>query len=237
MASDVDFTPALNRDAERDASLIDERVESPPTAKNQAGRAVREIIETLLLAALIFFLVRLVVLNFRVDGESMLPNLDDGQMLLVNRNAYQFVDAGGNRYYPFDPPERGDIIVFDPPSGSDKPYIKRINGLPGEEVTFSDGNVFINGELLPEDYIEERTRCGARSDNCDVIIPEGHVYVLGDHRNNSSDSRVFGPVPVENVVGKAWLSYWPVDDVGFVPHESYVEIGEEPVPAAASAAP
>ena len=237
MTTDVEFTPAVNRDTPADIPLRDDQIESPPTAKNQAGRAVREVVETLLLAALIFFLVRLVVLNFRVDGESMLPNLDDGQMLLVNRNAYQFVDAGGNRYYPFDPPERGDVIVFDPPSGSDKPYITRIIGLPGEEVTFGDGNVFINGEPLPEDYIEERTRCGARSDNCDVIVPEGHVYVLGDHRNNSSDSRVFGPVPVENVVGKAWLSYWPPDDVGFVPHESYPEIGEEPVAAAAPSTP
>ena len=236
MTTDVEFTPAVNRDTQSDTPLID-RGESPPTAKSQAGRAVREIVETLLLAALIFFLVRLVVLNFRVDGESMLPNLDDGQMLLVNRNAYQFVDAGGNRYYPFDPPERGDVIVFDPPTGSDKPYIKRIIGLPGEEVTFGDGNVFIDGDLLQEDYINDRTRCGARSDNCDVIVPEGYVYVLGDHRSNSSDSRVFGPVPVENVVGKAWLSYWPVDDVGFVPHEAYSDIGEEPVAAAASPAP
>ena len=235
MTSDVDLTPAVNRDAPSDAALPDDRVESRPTAKNQAGRAVREIVETLFLAALIFFLVRLVVLNFRVDGESMWPNLDDGQMLLVNRNAYQFVEAGGNRYYPFDPPERGDVIVFDPPTGSDKPYIKRIIGLPGEEVTFGDGNVFINGELLPEDYIQERTRCGARSDNCDVIVPEGHVYVLGDHRTNSSDSRVFGAVPLENVVGKAWLSYWPADDVGFVPHEDYQEVGDEPAPAAVSA--
>jgi signal peptidase I len=171
------------------------------------------------------------VLNFRVDGESMLPNLDDGEMLLVNRNAYQYVDVSGNRYYPFDPPERGDVIVFDPPTGSDKPYIKRIIGLPGEEVTFGDGNVFINGELLPEDYIQDRTRCGARSDNCDVVVPEGYVYVLGDHRSNSSDSRVFGPVPVGNIVGKAWVSYWPVDDVGFVPHESYTD---DAGPAAAS---
>ena len=191
---------------------------------------MREVVETLLLAALIFFLVRLVVLNFRVDGESMLPNLDDGQMLLVNRNAYQYVDVGGNRYYPFDPPERGDVVVFDPPTGSDKPYIKRIIGLPGEEVTFGDGNVFIDGEVLPEDYIQDRTRCGARSDNCDVVVPEGYVYVLGDHRSNSSDSRVFGPVPVENVVGKAWLSYWPVDDVGFVPHESYTDAKSRPQP-------
>ena len=193
-------------------------------ATGQAGRAVREIIETLLLAALIFFLVRLVVLNFRVDGESMLPNLDDGQMLLVNRNAYQYVDVNGNRYYPFDPPERGDVVVFDPPNNSEKPYIKRIIGLPGEQVTFGDGRVFIDGEPLDEDYIKDRTRCG-RSDTCDVVVPDGYVYVLGDHRTNSSDSRVFGPVPIENVVGKAWLSYWPLEDVGFVPHESYNEVG------------
>ena len=239
MTPDGELTPALNRDVRSEAVVIDDVAEpaSTSTTKNQAGRAVREVVETLLLAALIFFLVRLVVLNFRVDGESMLPNLDDGQMLLVNRNAYQFVDVGGNRYYPFDPPERGDVIVFDPPTGSDKPYIKRIIGLAGEEVTFSDGNVFIDGDPLAEDYIEERTRCGARSDNCDVIVPEGYVYVLGDHRNNSSDSRVFGPVPVENVVGKAWLSYWPVSDVGFVPHESYAAENQEPAAASATVTP
>src|SRR3954470_11887550 len=187
MTADGNLTPALTPDATADAVVTERGAEPAPSAKNQAGRAVREVVETLLLAAIIFFLVRLVVLNFRVDGESMLPNLDDGEMLLVNRNAYEFVDIGNNRYYPFDPPKRGDVIVFDPPTGSDKPYIKRVIGLPGEEVTFGDGHVFINGEQLPEDYITERTRCGARSDNCDVIVPEGHVFVLGDHRNNSSD--------------------------------------------------
>ena len=221
MTPDGNLTPALNPDATADTVLVEQGAEPAPSAKHQAGRAVREVVETLLLAALIFFLVRLVVLNFRVDGESMLPNLDDGQMLLVNRNAYQYFDINGNRYYPFDPPERGDVIVFDPPTGSDKPYIKRVIGLPGDEVTFGDGNVFIDGEPLPEDYIKDRTRCGARSDNCDVVVPEGYVYVLGDHRSNSSDSRVFGPVPVGNIVGKAWFAYWPTGDVGFVPHESY----------------
>ena len=82
------------------------------------------------------------------------------------------------------------------------------------------------GSSLEEDYIEDRTRLWRRR-ICDVIVPEGHVYVLGDHRNNSSDSRVFGPVPVDNIVGKAWLSYWPADDIGFVPHESYAEDGPE----------
>jgi signal peptidase I len=158
----------------------------------------------------------------------MLPNFDDGEMLLVNRNAYQFVDLNGTKYYPFDPPERGDVIVFNPPNGSDKPYIKRIIGLPGEEITFSDGHVDVNGQPLEEDYIQDRTRCG-RADTCDVVVPPGSVFVLGDHRSNSSDSRVFGPVPIENIVGKAWISYWPPQDVGFVPHERY-----DDVPAAAA---
>ena len=135
MTPDGDFSTTLPRDGRPDALPA---VPAAPasSAKNQAVRAVREIVETLLLAALIFFLVRLVVLNFRVDGESMLPNLDDGQMLLVNRTAYQFFEFGNERYYPFAPPERGDVIVFDPPTGSDKPYIKRIIGLPGDSISF-----------------------------------------------------------------------------------------------------
>jgi signal peptidase I len=227
MAADGDLNPALSPEGH---SLVGEG--PPASEKGQTTRAVREIVETLLLAALIFFLVRLVVLNFRVDGESMLQNLDDGEMLLVNRNAYQFVDINGDRYYPFDPPERGDVIVFNPPNGSDKPYIKRIIGLPGEEITFGNGHVYVNGKQLEEDYIEYRTNCGRR-DQCDVVVPPDHVFVLGDHRTNSSDSRVFGPVPVENIIGKAWLAYWPLDDVGFVPHEDYpASVGETPLATA-----
>lgn len=235
MTPDGDYSPALGRGGRPDALPSEATVAPAPSSRSQAGRAVREIVETLLLAALIFFLVRLVVLNFRVDGESMLPNLDNGQMLLVNRNAYQYFDFGGEQYYPFDPPQRGDVIVFDPPTGSDKPYIKRVIGLPGEEVTFGDGQVFIDGELLDEDYIDERTRCNAgRSDSCDVVVPDGYVYVLGDHRTNSSDSRAFGAVPVENIVGKAWLSYWPADDIGFVPHETYAHDAPESAPVSAA---
>lgn len=238
MTSDGEYSPALPRDVIPDA-VPGETAAPAPSAKNQAGRAVREIVETLLLAALIFFLVRLVVLNFRVDGESMLPNLDDGQMLLVNRNAYQYFDLGNERYYPFDPPERGDVIVFEPPTGSDKPYIKRIIGLPGEQVTFGErGTVYIDGEVLDEDYIDEQTKCPRRSEYCDVVVPDGYVYVLGDHRTNSSDSRAFGAVPVQNIVGKAWLSYWPADDIGFVPHETYAhDAPDAPDPVPATPAP
>lgn len=220
------------------AGAVSSPVASSPTASGGGTfRVVREIVETLLLAALIFFLVRLVVLNFRVDGESMLPNLDDGQMLLVNRNAYQYLDWQGQRLYPFDPPERGDIVVFNPPTKSDKPYIKRIIGLPGDEITFDNRNnrVLVNGEPLEEDYIAYQTNCRPRNDDyCDVIVEPDHVFVLGDHRTNSSDSRVFGEVPMENIIGKAWFSYWPANDIGFVPHESYEDI---PAPEAASPTP
>lgn len=233
MTPDGEARPALGRDGLPDLPSAATSSDQAQPARNQASRAIREIVETLLLAALIFFLVRMVVLNFRVDGESMLPNLHNEQMLLVNRNAYRFLDVNGSRFYPFDPPERGDIVVFDPPERSEKPYIKRIIGLPGERVTFSDGHVFIDGEQLEEDYIQDRTRCNPNRDICDVVVPEDQVFVLGDHRSNSSDSRVFGPVPIDSVVGKAWLSYWPVDDIGFVPHEDYAEEGIATAPASA----
>jgi signal peptidase I len=216
--------------------------EAPPAARrvNRGARAVREIVETLLLALVIFLAVRLVVLNFRVDGLSMFPNLDDGEMLLVNRNAYarfSFNDVlnllpgedrpDGDILFAFDPPERGDIVVFDPPvRNADKPYIKRVIGLPGDRVTFRNGNVFVNGEPLDEPYIaDDITRCDG-NDRCSATVGEGEVFVLGDNREHSEDSRAFGPVDVDAIVGKAWFGYWPVDDIGLVPHEDYPALPE-----------
>jgi signal peptidase I len=222
MTADGELEAGLSSETHPASVPLASEATTSRTPTNQIGRAAREVVETLLLAALIFFLVRLVVLNFRVDGESMTPNFDDGQMLLVNRNAYDYVDFEGQRFYPFSPPQRGDVIVFNPPNGSDKPYIKRIIGLPGDEVTFSDGHVDINGKTLPEDYIQDRTRCSSgRTEQCDVVVPTGNVFVLGDHRSNSQDSRYFGIVPITSIIGKAWVSYWPADDIGFVPHERY----------------
>ncbi len=204
--------------------------------QNTGARVVREIVETLLLALVIFLAVRMIVLNFRVDGMSMDPNLDDGEMLLVNRNAYFHFDLndlrnvlpgedrdGEDIVYPFDPPERGDIIVFDPPvRAPDKPYIKRVIGLPGETVSFQGGKVLVNDQELDEAYIDDqtKTRCND-SENCEVTVPAGEVYVLGDNRDNSSDSRGFGPVDVDQIIGKAWFGYWPAEDVGLVPHYDY----------------
>lgn len=202
-------------------------------SKKHGASAVREIVETLLLAFLIFVAVRAVVLNFRVDGTSMVPNLHDREMLLVNRNIYFHfdlnalldkipgVDRSGERIvYPFHPPQRGDIIVFDPPTISDKPYIKRVIGLPGETVTIENGSVYIDGKKLDEPYIAEGiTECRPKCDP--VTVPKGDVYVLGDNRKNSTDSRIFGPVSIDSIIGKALITYWPLSEFGLVPHYDY----------------
>ncbi len=207
---------------------------SPDSSKKQRrGGIVREIVETALIAIAIFLAVRMLVLNFRVDGSSMFPNLHDGDMLLVNRNAYESWDlytlvdwlpgvdhADAKEFSPFSDPQRGDVVVFDPPVPSSKPYIKRIIGLPGETVEIRDGSVFIDGEELIEPYIEPGTTACSRE--CEPwVVPEGQIFVLGDNRQNSSDSRVFGPVDIESVQGKAWVIYWPISDLGFLGTPDY----------------
>ncbi len=209
-------------------------------SRGTGARAFREILETLLLAVVIFVGVRLVVLNFRVDGLSMHPNLDDREMLLVNRNVYFHFDLndllnllpGEDRdderiVYPFHPPERGDIVVFNPPVRSNKPYIKRVIGLPGETVSVQDGFVYIDGQRLNEPYIDGPiTTCGSQRQCDPVTVSNGEVFVLGDNRTNSSDSRSFGPVDVDRIIGKAWITYWPTDEIGLVPHQDYPDFAE-----------
>ena len=217
----------------------DEPNPAPPRAKPAGRGATREVIETLVLALLIFLAVRLVVLNFKVDGNSMRPNLLNGELLLVNRNAYWSFDfnevldrvpgvdrEGEWTFTPFHAPERGDIVVFNPPNGSNEPYIKRVIALEGETVEIRDGSVYVDDVELEEPYIDEGiTEC--LSNSCDpVTVEEGEVFVLGDNRRNSSDSRSFGPVPIENLIGKAWVVYWPLDEGGIVPHYDYPEIAD-----------
>lgn len=211
-----------------------------PAAKKRPSM-FREIVETLLLAVIIFVAVRAVVLNFRVDGHSMEPSLDNNEMLLVNRNAYfafdedQWfgwipgveTDPDAGPSYPFGKPERGDIIVLDPPASAsaDKPYIKRVIGEPGDTVELRHGGVFINGKRIEEPYIDEDATPCHRGQTCGPLtVPGDSVFVLGDNRDNSEDSRYFGIVPIENIIGKAWITYWPAEHIEFVPHEDYPEL-------------
>ncbi len=192
-------------------------------------KLAREIIETALLVVLVFLAVRASLQNYLVEGYSMLPNLDDSQHVLVNKLAYAeidmdrltdfipFVDAEeGDVQQVFGGPQRGDIIVFESPSGVGNDLIKRVIGLPGEQVEIAQGRVYINGRLLHEPYIREAWS----DDHAAVVVPERHYYVLGDNRSSSQDSRTVyvGMVPRELIVGKALLRYWPFGDFGLPPN-------------------
>jgi len=203
-----------------------------------AGRLLREVAETVVLALLIFLLVRSVVQNFQVEGRSMEPTLETGWYLLVNKVIYAeinlktvnkflpFIDPGDDpTRYVFRPPRRGDVIVFEAPGQvpgeAERDFIKRIIGLPGETVEVHDCTTFVNGKPLDEPYIAEKPLYEYGPET----VPPGHFFVLGDNRNNSSDSHSWGMLPKENIIGQAWLSYWPFSTFGLVDNTS-VEPGE-----------
>jgi len=170
------------------------------------GRSmVRETLETVLLAIAIFLVLNTATGRFQVRGSSMLPTLHNGQYLVISKVTYWL-----------HPPERGDIIVFHPPVDPAEDYIKRIVGLPGEQIQIQGGQVWVNGSLLDEPYIKNQ---GTYSGSW--VLGEGEYFVLGDNRSNSSDSHTWGVLPRENIVGKAWISYWPPEDWGLVPHHSF----------------
>lgn len=174
-----------------------------PSGGRRLVRFLREVLETVLPALLIALLINVFVGQAtRVEGQSMEPNLHTDQRLVVEKLSYRFHG-----------PQRFDIVVLKMPSQGEELLIKRVIGLPGETVEIRDGHVYIDGELLDEPFTDEFTQPG-RSGK--VTVPALHVYVLGDNRDRSNDSRSFGAVSIDNLIGRAWLSYWPLDMVGFV---------------------
>ena len=159
------------------------------------GRLLQDVLETLLLAVVLFVAVRSTLQHTVVTGPSMLPNLVRGQRILVSKLAYRLGD-----------PQRGNIVVFANPHGEGSPLIKRIVGLPGEEVSVSRGQVFINSLPLAEPYIIYDR---GTSDWGPLRLGEHEYFVMGDNRTNSNDSRSFGPVNASLFIGKAWFSLWP----------------------------
>ncbi len=208
---------------------------TPPGGRRRALTFLREFVETILLTLVIFVAVRTLVVNFRVDGESMRPSLQNGQYLLVNRAVYFHFDLNALRnilpgpdqqqqdvVYLFHPPERGEIIVFDPPVRSDKPYIKRVIGLPGDTIAVREDHlVYVNGQALNEHYIAAAPRQVYPLGGGEYTVPAGMIFVMGDNRNNSQDSRIFSAVSFDSVIGKAIVSYWPLNGFGLIPHERY----------------
>ncbi len=198
-------------------------------------RIGRELVETVILALLIFFAVKAVVQNFRVEGSSMEPSLHTEQYLLVNKALYFRVNMdkvhdilpfisgdNGQKRHLFRAPRRGDVIVFKFPGDPSRDFIKRVIGVPGDTVEVHDGTVFVNGNPLTENYVKERPNYTYAP----KTVPPANYWVLGDNRNNSFDSHQWASsctatqqcdfVPEENIIGQAWVSYWPFDTFGFV---------------------
>jgi signal peptidase I len=182
---------------------------------------IRETLQVILLALVIFFAIHFMIQNFRIDGTSMEPNVHNGEYVIVNKTAYWF---GHN-------PQRGDVVIFQAPDQPQNDRVKRVIGLPGETVEVTgDGTVYItdingNRSKLEEPYLPTHhsgTSYGPKT------VPEGEYFVMGDNRSVSYDSREGGPVPRSNIIGKAWLIIWPLRDWGWAPNRSIVMAAATP---------
>jgi signal peptidase I len=182
-------------------------VPQPPLAPQPKGRhwlvaLFFDLGSTLIPAIVIALLIHVFLAQAtRVYGQSMEPNLHTDQRLVIEKLSYHFHG-----------PRRGDVVVIHDPSGSPELLIKRVIGLPGERITVTDGRVYVDGTALDEPYLTQPTTGGGRS----WIVPPLNVFVMGDNRSASRDSRIFGPVPLDQIVGHAVLRYWPPEQIGIL---------------------
>lgn len=172
---------------------------------NMLGIALREMAETVVLAIVIFLVIRVGVQNYRIEGQSMEPNFHNGEYLLVNKLAYRLGSF-----------ERGDVIVFHYPNDPTKDYIKRVVGLPGDTVEIRDARLFVNNIAVEEPY----AHMPMMRDAPPTLVEPDHLYVLGDNRPASADTRSWGLLDQELVIGQAWLTIYPLDLFGLVAHPS-----------------
>lgn len=187
--------------------------------KNSAGFAlglfILEFVQSIVLAASVFVLLYMFVAQpNEVKGNSMLPNFVDGEYLLTDKISYKLAE-----------PKRGDVVVFkapptEPCAEDECEYIKRIIGIPGDRIMVKNDQVYLNGQLLNENFLPDDfvTRPGDFAlEGVEVTVPEGQYLCFGDNRSHSRDGREFGPIDKKLIVGKAFFKYWPVSSVGLVP--------------------
>ena len=190
-------------------------------------RVIREIVEAIILTIIIYTLIHAVIETKRVEGSSMEPTLQTGNHLVLNKAVYwrfdpriidQFIPGrqnnGDKPFYIFGQPQRGDIIVLKYPRDTTRDFIKRIIALPGDTVEIKQGRVYVNNQPLNEPYILARPAYYLPRE----VVPPDNVFVLGDNRNNSSDSHIWGMLPINDIVGKAWIMYWPPSKWGPAPN-------------------
>jgi signal peptidase I len=182
------------------------QTETDPREKENWKRFTLDILETVILAVVLYFGINAISARVRVDGLSMNPTLQNGEYILVSRVTYKIGQ-----------PQRGDIIIFGRPSDQRQDLIKRVIGLPGETVSVQNGEVKINGFALQEPYIAQPPVY-----NGEWIVGKNELFVLGDNRNDSSDSHQWGLLPMENIIGKALLTYWPPPEWKVISHTNEV---------------
>jgi signal peptidase I len=172
--------------------------------RKKSGGALEYLVILLISFALVFGFVRPFVMEaFWIPSGSMIPTLEIGDRVLVNKFIYRFTE-----------PDRGDIIVFQSVDNPDEDLIKRVVGLPGDEIAVRRGRLLLNGEPQKEPYTNNKLP--DRSFYARTTVPKGHVFVMGDNRGNSADSRVFGPLPEKNIEGEAFLRFWPPQRIGLL---------------------
>lgn len=192
----------MNHDVNNFPIIETSQQEKPKSSRKGFGRFLVDILETVLISALLFVVINALTARIRVDGFSMEPSLHTGEFILVNKLAYRL-----------DSPQRGDIIVFNFPGDPGQEYIKRVIGLPGDQVVVANRKVTVNGQTLDEPYILQPPKYRGAWE-----VPAGQYFVLGDNRNNSSDSHNWGGVPEQNIIGKALFVYWPVGQWEWIRH-------------------
>jgi signal peptidase I len=203
---------SVSPDDDRDIEVVQLRRESRQGLWTESLRLIRDIFLIIIVFILFgVFAVQPVV----VEGTSMLPQLNDGERLLVNKLVYYKIQSVSWGHL-----ERGDIVVFWFPKEPDKSYVKRIIGLPGESVEVRNGKVMIDGQELKEDYLDIEHNQSLPSFPA-VKVEKHHYFVMGDNRDNSSDSRYWGLVPEKYIYGKAFFRYWKPSKMGFLEHGEY----------------
>jgi signal peptidase I len=178
------------------------------------GTFFLDILEVIVFAVGIFFFVYLLIMRpHKIKGQSMHPNFPDSEYLLTEKVTYYLRD-----------PVRGDVVVFTPPVSETDEFIKRVIGLPGEQVMVRDGHVYINDKLLKENYLASDLRTDDGdflAEGAEYTVPEGKYFVMGDNRPHSSDSRSWGPITKKVISGRAWVIYWPLNLWGVVKNPNY----------------
>src|ERR1700682_1754482 len=182
-------------------------VNAAPAPTSAASSLLREVAEVVVLAIILYFGISFAVQAVHVEGLSMYATLDDNDYLIANKIDYRL-----------HPPQRGDIIILRPPTDNSKDFIKRVIALPGEKLLIRDGIVYINGHKLDEPYLPEAwttlNNPAPWSVGDGAVIPANDYFVMGDNRNRSQDSRIFGPIGRDRIDGRAWFRIWPLDHFG-----------------------